>query len=174
MLQQILTHTPVYVWAILAFLIFRGVVASSDREVKFNSLFIIPAVMLVLSLQDLAGKFGLGGLTLTAWAAGAAVSAFLTWKLSGSRVALGKQAGNVMLRGSWIPLALMMAVFGTKYVTAVLLAMNPQARQDTLLVVLVCVLFGVLNGMFVGRLASDTIAYNQVRSQNPGSNGVAA
>jgi hypothetical protein len=81
MLQQILIHTPGYVWAILAFLIYRGLIACTDREVEFSKLFIIPSVMLLLSVQDLAGKFGLGGVTLAAWAAGAMASAFLTWKL---------------------------------------------------------------------------------------------
>jgi hypothetical protein len=67
MLQQILSHTPAYVWAILAFLVYRGVIASLDREVALKKLFIIPAVMLALSLHDLAGKFGFTSLSVPAW-----------------------------------------------------------------------------------------------------------
>ena len=33
MIQQIVSHTPVYVWALLAFLLYRGYLASRDREV---------------------------------------------------------------------------------------------------------------------------------------------
>lgn len=129
MLQQILTHTPAYVWAILAFLVYRGVIAGSDREVAPGKLFIIPAVMLALSLHDLAGKFGFSGLSVTAWTAGAAAGAGLAWKLGAVRVAAGARAGTVMLRGSWLPLGLMMAVFFTKYVAAVLFALHPQAHR---------------------------------------------
>ncbi|MDB5915855.1 MAG: hypothetical protein JWR40_89 [Massilia sp.] len=155
MLQQILTHTPAYVWAILAFLVYRGVIASTDREVAPGKLFIIPAVMLALSLQDLAGKFGLSGVSMAAWAGGAAVGFGLAWKLGAARVVARTRAGTVMLRGSWLPLGLMMAVFCTKYVAAVLFALHPQARRDVLLVVAVAALFGVLNGVFLGRLARD-------------------
>lgn len=155
MLQQILTHTPAYVWAILAFLVYRGVIASTDREVASNKLFIIPAVMLALSLQDLSAKFGFSGASMAAWAGGAALGVGLAWKLGAARAVAGTRAGTVMLRGSWLPLGLMMAVFSTKYVTAVLFALHPQARRDVLLVVLVSALFGVLNGVFLGRLARD-------------------
>ncbi|MDL2354223.1 MAG: hypothetical protein QFF03_03075 [Pseudomonadota bacterium] len=166
MLQQIISHTPAYVWAILAFLIYRGLSASADREVEFSKLFIIPAVMLALSLQDLAGKFGLSGTSMAAWAAGAVVSTALTWKLGANRVVAGKRPGSVMLRGSWVPLTLMMSVFCTKYTVAVLLAMQPQARQDVLVVVLVSSLFGLINGMFFGRLARDSSAWQQVQARS--------
>lgn len=173
MLQQIISHTPAYVWAILAFLIYRGLAASADREVEFGKLFIIPAVMLALSLQDLAGKFGLSGTSIAAWAAGAVVSTALTWKLGANRVVAGNKPGSVMLRGSWVPLALMMSVFCTKYAVAVLLAMHPQAHQDAMFVVLVSVLFGLINGMFFGRLARDTTAWQKVQSRSNAAAAVA-
>jgi hypothetical protein len=173
MLQQILIHTPLYVWAILAFLIYRGVIASTNREVEFNKLFIIPAIMLLLSLQDLAGKFGLSGMILAAWSAGAAVSAALVWKLSAARVVAGNRPGSVLLRGSWLPLALMMAVFCTKYIAAVLLALNPQAHQNALFVVLVSSLFGIINGIFLGRLVRDTTAYHQAHARSGMTSAVA-
>ena len=69
MLIQILTRTPLYVWAILAFLVYRGMAAMRDRDVEVRKLVMIPAVMLVLSLQDISTKFGLGGWALAAWAA---------------------------------------------------------------------------------------------------------
>jgi hypothetical protein len=59
---QLLSHTPLYVWAILAFLVYRGTAAMRDREVEFRKLCIIPLVMLGLSLQDMSAKFGLDGL----------------------------------------------------------------------------------------------------------------
>jgi hypothetical protein len=173
MLQQILIHTPAYVWAILAFLIYRGVIASTDREVEFNKLFIVPAVMLALSLQDLAARFGLGGMVLLAWSAGAALSAGLVWKLSAARVVPGNRPGSVLLRGSWLPLALMMGVFCTKYAAAVLFAMNPQAQQNVVFIGLVCALFGIINGIFLGRLARDTSAYYQMHSRSGATSAVA-
>lgn len=155
MLLQILTHTPIYVWAILALLVYRGIAASRDREMPISKLFIIPAIMLALSLQDLSARFGLGALTMAAWTVAAVAGAALTWTLATARTTRGATAGSVMVRGSWIPLIMMMSVFVTKYTVAVLLAINAQARQETMVIVLVSSLFGVLNGVFLGLLARD-------------------
>jgi hypothetical protein len=155
MLQQILIHTPVYVWAILAVLVWRGGAALRDREMTVRSLFIVPAIMLALSLQDVLMKFGSHAGALAAWAVAAAGTALLVWKFGRSRTAPGATPGSVMVRGSRVPLAMMMAVFFTKYAASVLLAILPHARQDALVAASVCALFGVFNGCFLGRLARD-------------------
>jgi hypothetical protein len=169
MLHQILTHTPTYVWAILAVLVWRGAAALRDREMKIRSLFIVPIIMLALSLQDIAAKFGSNGSALAAWAATAAAAMLLVMKLGATRTAPGATPGHIRVRGSWAPLALMMAVFFTKYVASVLLAVQPQLRQDALFAAGVCALFGLFNGYFLGRLARDVAAY-----RNPQTHGAAA
>ena len=158
MLQQIVMHTPAYVWAILAVLVWRGTAALREREMKLRSLFIVPAVMLALSLQDVLVKFGANAIALAAWAAAAAGTALLVWKFGRSRTAPGATPGSVIVRGSRVPLAMMMAVFFTKYAASVLLAVLPHARQDALVAAGVCALFGVFNGCFLGRLARDVAA----------------
>lgn len=158
MLNQIISHTPPYVWGILAFLILRGVLAMRTREIGFNKLFILPIVMLVLSLQDIAAKFGLGSIALTLWALGAAATVASMLKFSAARVAPAATPGRVIVRGSVFPLALMMAIFVTKYVAAIAVAVQPHLRQDLPFTVLVCALFGVFNGYFLGRLARDVKA----------------
>lgn len=158
MLQQIVIHTPTYVWAILAVLVWRGLAALRDREMRVRSLFIVPIVMLALSLQDVIVRFGPHAGALAAWALAAAVAALMVWKFGRSRTAPGATPGSVFVHGSWAPLALMMAVFFTKYAVSVLLAILPHARQDALVAAGVCALFGVFNGCFLGRLARDLVA----------------
>ncbi|ALK98443.1 hypothetical protein AB595_06570 [Massilia sp. WF1] len=155
MLHQILSHTPTYVWAILAVLVWRGLAALRDREVTIRSLFIVPLVMLALALQDVNAKFGANGAALGAWAVAAAGAAALAWAFGRSRTAPGAKPGHVIVRGSPAPMAMMLAVFFTKYAAAVLLAVLPHARQDALVAAGVCALFGVFNGCFLGRLARD-------------------
>jgi hypothetical protein len=162
MLQQILVHTPVYVWVILAVLVWRGTAALREREMTVRSLFIVPAIMLALSLQDVVMKFGANATLLAAWAAAAAATALLVWKFGAERTVPGAAPGSVRVRGSWAPLAMMMAVFITKYAASVLLAILPHARQDAAFATGVCVLFGVFNGCFLGRLARDLAAVRGV------------
>jgi hypothetical protein len=164
MLIQILSHTPVYVWAILAFMVYRGVVALRERETTLRSLFIIPVVMLALSLQDIAAKFGASLLPLSAWAGAALVVALLVWKFSGAGISAGATSGSVRVHGSRAPLALMMAIFLTKYATAVTLAIQPQASHHALFPVAVCTLFGVFNGYFLGRVACNVQSWQQMRA----------
>lgn len=166
MLNQILSHTPLFVWAILAFLIFRGVIALRTRDVAMNKLFIIPVVMLALSLFDIAAKFGLGGIGFATWAVTGAATLALLYKFGAARVAPAATPGHVVVRGSAWPLVLMMAIFLTKYVTSVAVAMQPHLRQDAAFSVAVCAMFGLFSGYFLGRLARDLKAY-QVFSTQP-------
>jgi hypothetical protein len=158
MLIQIISHTPLYVWAILAFLVYRGVLAMREREMPFKKLFIIPLVMLALSLQDIAHKFGAGSLSLAAWGLGAAAAGALVFSAGKSKIAAGTVPGSVRVAGSRAPLVLMMAIFFTKYATAVLLATQPALAQQAGFAIVVCLLFGAFNGYFLGRLARDTAA----------------
>ncbi|HEU4776123.1 MAG TPA: DUF6622 family protein [Telluria sp.] len=164
MLILILTHTPIYVWAILALLVYRGIAATREREIGIRKLFIIPLIMLALSLQGIASKFGTGFLPLAAWAAGAAALTLTIWKFGRPRIAAAAEAGKVRVQGSWAPLAMMMAIFFAKYAVAVTLAVHPQAAQSALLTASVCALFGLFNGYFLGRLANDMTAWQSLRT----------
>jgi hypothetical protein len=164
MLIQILTHTPLFVWAILAFLVYRGVIALRERETTLRKLLIIPLVMLALSLQDIAAKFGAAFLPLSAWAGAALAVTLLVWKFSGAGISAGAASGSVRVHGSRAPLAMMMAIFLTKYATAVTLAIDPQASHHALFAVAVCALFGAFNGYFLGRLARNLQSWQQLRA----------
>ena len=165
MLQQILIRTPFYVWLILAGLLYRGYLSSKDREVDLWKLFLIPALMPLLTIPDLAIKFGQLGTTFAIWAMAAVVTAVLTWQCSSPKVTLAAQPGKVLVRGSWLPLAAMMLVFFTKYALNIMLAVSPQARHDSVFAAVVCSLLGLFNGLFFGWLARDTTAWLQTRSR---------
>ncbi len=157
-MSQILTHTPVYVWAILAFLVFRGVLALRDRDITLTRMAIIPAVMLVLALQSVGARFGLASVAMAAWLAGAALIALQRWTFGGSRVTAGSVPGSLRIRGSWTPLLMMLSVFVIKYAMAVVQAVQPQVTAGTGFAVGACGLLGLCNGYFLGQLARDIAA----------------
>lgn len=151
MLQQIVSHTPTYVWAILGFLVYRGVAASRDRTATMREVFILPAVMLALGLQSTANGFGLESPAGAAWLAGLAAGIALMWRSAGNGAVLDRAAGTVQLRGSWAPLALMMTIFVGKFAMAVALASQPALRNSLALALPACAAFGVLSGAFMAR-----------------------
>jgi len=172
MLQQILFHTPIYVWIILAGLIYRGYLSSKDREVAFAKLFFIPAIMPLLTVPDLALKFGHAVPALAIWASAAGVAALLTWQFSNANITRAPLAGQVLVRGSWLPLVAMMAVFLSKYALNVMLALVPHARHDVQFATALCALFGVFNGVFFGWIARDSTTYLQTRVTLPAAQTV--
>lgn len=159
MLIQILTHTPLYVWAILACLVWRGVVELRDREIAARRMLVLPLVMLALSLQDIWSKFGLDAHVLGAWLLGGALAGLPAWRFSRTRVAAGSAPGRVLVRGSVAPLIVMMVVFLTKYATSVALAVKPALAGE--LALAICVVYGLLGGWFLGRLLRDATAVNR-------------
>lgn len=159
-MQQLFSHTPLYVWAILAFLVYRGVLASRAREVTLRKLCIIPLVMLALSLSGVHGSFGFDGLAPYAWAAGALAGGLLGWSLTAARkLTACPERGTLRLAGSWLPLTLMMSIFCMKYAVAVSLAIHPAYAHATGFVLFVCVAYGCFSGIFLGGLLRTLSAY---------------
>lgn len=152
---QILAHTPAYVWAILAALIVLGVLAMREREMAVRRLAILPLAMLGLSLNDISNKFGFGTLPLAAWTAGCMVTAVLMARHARTRIAPSATPGRVRVGGSTAPLALMLAVFCTKYASAVMLALHPQLAGAMQAIVAVCAVSGAFNGLLLGRMVRD-------------------
>ncbi len=150
MLQQIIAHTPVHVWMLLAFLAWRGIAASRDSEVTLRRLAVLPTVMLVLSLQDMHGRFGLVGLPAILWLAGAAAGACAAWRITPAALP-GSVPGTALQRGSWLPLTLMLVIFTTKYTVAVLCVVHPAMAGDAAFAGTVCTLYGIFNGLLAGR-----------------------
>jgi uncharacterized membrane protein len=167
MLTQILTHTPLFVWALLALLVFRGIMATQARDVEPRKLFIIPAVMLALALQDLATRWGCSAVALAAWAAGVLAMALPLVLFSRTRIVAAVKPGTLRLRGSWAPLAVMLAVFVTKYTAIIATILHPQLRQSTLFVAALCAAGGLSNGYFLGSLARDLKAALALRGAAP-------
>ncbi|WP_373991671.1 DUF6622 family protein [Duganella sp. BuS-21] len=159
MIGQILSHTPVYVWALLAFLVYRGYLASQDRQVSLQKMAVIPAVMLVLALTSINTHGALGEAVWAAWAAGMAVAVALILALSKSEIVVDRANGTIFQRGSWAPLMLMMAIFVTKYFVGVLSAMHPEMVHGVGFSLGVTTLYGLFNGVFLGRLARNAAAY---------------
>ena len=169
MLQHIFSHTPLYVWAILGFLVYRGVLASRAREVSLRKLCIIPLVMLALSLSGVQGSFGLTGVAPFAWTAGALAGAALAWTLADTRkiVAIPERA-SVQRPGSWLPLILMMSIFCMKYAVAVTLAIAPAYAHAPGFMVPVCLAYGCFSGIFLGGLLRTMAVYRAVQSEGWG------
>ena len=163
MLAQIILNTPVWVWALLMFLIYRGILASADREISLKKTFIIPVVMLALSVQGIVSTFGINMAAVLPWLACISAGGIAAWYLfNRDRITVNPARDSVFQQGSWMPLVLMMGIFLTKYVVAVLLKLEPGHRQEILFVVAVCALYGLFSGVFIGKTLRIVALYRNV------------
>ena len=152
MLILILQNAPVWVWAVLAALVALGLTQVRDRSISLARGIVMPLAMVAVSLVGLGSARGAQPLALVAWLEGLAIGATVAlaarlWPDIGWQPA----ARRLTVPGSWLPLALMLAIFGARFVVGAALAMQPAYRLDPIFGTLAGLAYGSLSGIFLGR-----------------------
>lgn len=152
MFIQIITRTPVWVWAILGLLAWVGLKQTVPRSVSLRRITVLPVVMIGLSLAGMFTAFGAANHALLAWGIAAAVSVAVVMTLNLPQATqYNTWTQHFHIPGSWTPLVLMMGIFITKYAVGVALAMHPDLARDAVFSQSVGALYGGCSGVFTGR-----------------------
>lgn len=153
MLHQILHHTPPWVWAVLFALVWFGLAQTAPRRTRLRRVIVLPLAMTSLSLYGTLSVFGAVPESLLMWLGAGLIT--LVWVTSSgppANVLYDATAQVFSLPGSWVPLVLMMAIFLTKYLVAVTLALQPALAHDITTAAVVASLYGAMSGLFIGRM----------------------
>ena len=151
-LTQILRGTPLWVYPLFFGLIVLGYLQSRPREVAPARLALLPLALGLFSLSRVYSQFGADPLALGAWAAGTAAALLANRALKQPAGARWSEAtGTFHVPGSWVPLALMMAVFFARYALAVILAIMPGIAHAAGFASAASFGLGLLSGMFLAR-----------------------
>jgi hypothetical protein len=152
MLLQILTHTPVFVWFLLAGLIVLGWRQSRDRLVAPLQVLALPALMLGLGGWSLAPGMAALPVVALAWlgalALGAAAGA-RTPQLPGT--AWLAPSGRFRVPGSWVPMGFILVIFTLRYSSNVAFVMHPEWRGMLAVQATLAVVLGLVSGLAIGR-----------------------
>ncbi|HEX3141355.1 MAG TPA: DUF6622 family protein [Rhizobacter sp.] len=149
--SQILIHTPLWVWLILALITAIGLRQAVAHTLPGKRLVALPIVLAGLSLYGAAGAFGVHAGVLTAWLLGAALAALASHALVRPGQAQHLGAGRLAMPGSLGPLLAMWSVFAVRYVSSVTLALHPGWNHGTWFSLVVPMVYGALSGLFMGR-----------------------
>lgn len=125
----ILTHTPPWVFALLALLIWQGCTALRPRSQPLGRMLIIPAVFFLMGLSRLV----LGGRSIDlvlVWVTAAAVFTAVALYTGPRSVTVDGATGRILRPGSVVPLVRNLTVFGLQYAVAVVTAMKLQAAWE--------------------------------------------
>ena len=156
---QIVSHTPTWVFALFAGLLVFGLIQTRSRNVNKALAFLLPLGMIALSLSGIQSSFGLKPMPLLAWTVGLSAVTFIGHKLFPNRgIVFDLEKNSFFIPGSWTPLAVIMAIFFTKYVFAVMQGLGANAASSPLVAVVLSFAYGCFSGYFCARAASLVMA----------------
>jgi hypothetical protein len=152
MLIEILKHTPVWVWAVLAALLYLGYFQSRPHMLARRRMTILPAALIGFSLFGVHSAFGLSAQALAPWACGVAAALLANRVLRLPReVCYDAATQKFSLPGSYVPMLLMLSIFATKYAVAVAMALDHGLADSVLFAGGVSLAYGIFSGTFVAR-----------------------
>lgn len=157
-LLQVVSHTPYWVWALLAGLVGLGASQLRDRAASQRRAQLMPLGMTAFSLMGILSAFsGSAAVAVQAmgtWlAAATATTALALWfqptPPQGTRYASTSRSFHVP--GSAMPLALILGIFLIKYFVGVELALQPSLARDAAFALQISGLYGLFSGLFAAR-----------------------
>lgn len=155
MLSQIVSHTPTWVFVLLALLIALGLSQTRTRTVSRTRALILPIVMIGLSLAGIYSSFGLGLLPVACWIVALVATTAIGFRwFRDERASYDAEAARFELPGSWTPLIVILAIFFAKYAFAVLRGFNAELLADPGFIAIAASVFGVLSGYFAARASN--------------------
>jgi hypothetical protein len=155
MIMQILTHTPLWVFGLLIVLIVFGIKQSRSRNVHAVLAYVMPLGMMALSLAGINSSFGLKPAPMAMWAIALLVVTVIGYRyFRDDRVTFARASRTFFIPGSWVPLCVIMAIFVTKYLFAVMRAYDAQVVASPNFVIALCLAYGCFSGYFAARVVN--------------------
>jgi hypothetical protein len=152
MLYQIISHTPTWVFGLFAVLLALGLKQTRAGSMDLLRVCLMPVAMTALSIYGTVTAFGATPAVALAWlAAAGAMLAFVMRMPLSQEVRFDATSRTLQLPGTWVPLALMMGIFFTKYVVGVVLSMQPTLASNATFSVCLSALYGAFSGVFAAR-----------------------
>jgi hypothetical protein len=150
MLFEIVRHTPVWVWFLLAALLALGISQLRRRRVPPARLLALPIALLAMGLWSTLSNFAAPLLPLLAWGAALAAGALLGRRLP-KPAGTAWDGARLLVPGSAIPLVVIVAIFSLRYVGSIALVLHPAWRAASEVALPMSAAFGLIAGVLLGR-----------------------
>ena len=151
--DDILTGTPWWVYLLFLYLLRAGILATKVRVRPLKKLFILPTVLLFMSLHNLGASINANAYSLItfiiAMLIGGIAGFIQIYRLS---IAVDKKHHLIKVPGTWSTMILILIVFVSKYYFGFELAVQPALVHQTTFLLHMLIVSGLCTGLFVGRL----------------------
>ncbi len=152
----VVSHTPIWVWAVLALVVILGLAGTRDRSTGLTRLLLLPGVMALLALSGLVSA---GLAAVPAIVVGLVIGGSAGWLLEREGATRRLADGRVWLRGEWLSLLLVLVVFVWRYAINVIAAVNPTLAATGTWHLLTAFVSALLAALFLARTAARLRAY---------------
>lgn len=144
MIKEIISHTPVFAWPFLAYLIWGGWKSRKTHVVPLKALFIMPAIMFIWSIYANLDNTLLWALSITI--------GFWLGSLIAGRLPLRFDKRNQLIEipGNWTPMILSLSIFSLRYILGTTYGLYPDLKGHISLLILEN-LATVVSGILLGR-----------------------
>jgi hypothetical protein len=163
-LIQMVRHTPIWVFPLMAAVLWLGSINLRERTMPLRLLFVLPVVMLVLSVGNSIGTAAEPVLVLVDWFFSAAMGAAIGWRLTREPLMIDPKAGRMTLPPSLVPLVVCVAIFVLRYAFGYLYGRYPELLADRNYALALIAGSTLLGGIMIGRCARIGQCYRQATS----------
>ena len=153
-LFQIVANTPLWVWPLMAFVLWLGLQGLRPRVIPWWRLAILPMVGLATSLAGIA-QSAHPAWTATGWGLGLLAFLPVGWVFGQNRRVQRRPGdGKLEIAGGWFALAFGTSIFAVRYAMGVLFGVLPVLRADPLWIHASGAIGGMVAGIGIGWLAN--------------------
>ncbi|QVL57551.1 MAG: hypothetical protein KFB93_00290 [Simkaniaceae bacterium] len=156
---DIISHAPIYIWVILALLLWKGWRASRTNTVSWKDLIIIPVVMLIWTTYSITKNYG--PLFILPWVASVSMGVGLgLFMIRKSSLRFDKKRKLIEFSGSWIPMVLLLSIFSLRFFLGATYGVHPELK-GSLKLLIVENFATVISAIFLGRLMGTLKRFKQ-------------
>ena len=148
---QIVRNTPLWVWPLMALVVWLGGLGLRTRTLPLWRLAVLPAVGLVLSFVGL-GQAAQPALAVVAWLAALAAALPLGDLLGRRRPVRRLEDGRLEIAGGWFMLVFGIGIFAARYALGVVFGMAPSLRAEPAWIAVAGGVGGFVAGLGLGWL----------------------
>lgn len=168
---ELISHTPIWVYALFLFLVSRGIRALKPAEVALGKLAIVPGCLSLWSIHDIVQIYGISVGSVVPWIGAALVGALFGWMLiENYSITIDRARGMISRPADYSVLPLILSAFAFKYTFAIIGAVSPEVLLSTAVRLLDLTVSGLIAGIFVGKFGCYAKRYfgTPVLPQNDG------
>lgn len=148
---EIVAHTPLWVWPVLALVLALGIARTRDRTTGLAGILVMPAIMALIAADGLLHQ---PARVVPAVLVGLAPGAAAGWTMEREGATERLPDGRIRVRGEWSSLLLILAIVAFRYASGVVAATAPAFAHGAVWPLVSALVSAFLAALFIARTAA--------------------